>query len=101
MPPQKIQPPAEFLSSPYFHHEEKNCDVHRFGIRLNVKLILNEQPNELSDQTERVLETRLKAPRKMKCRTHNVMAWSCGWEIGKHDQLPAVEDLPILDAIFF
>jgi len=79
---QKRQPEAHELESPHFHHEQKKCDIARFGIKLRVPL--NEEPNLLSDLVEEVLETKNKPPNKLKCRTHNVMAWGCGWEIGKH-----------------
>ncbi len=76
------QPTQEELALSCFHHEQKkDCKIAHFGSKFEV---LPEEPNELSDRTDEELKTKGKPPSKVKCVTHKVIAWSCGWEIGIH-----------------
>ena len=76
------QPTEKELASSYFHHQQKKeCEIAPWGSKFEIP---PEEANELSDRADVELKTKDKPPSKVKCKTHKVVAWSCGWEVGIH-----------------
>lgn len=65
--------PAEYLESSSFHHSEKDCDTHPFGIRKCPNMSNRHNVCKLCESFPRI-----------KCNTHNLIVCSCGWEFGLH-----------------